>query len=354
MKILIGVCGIGNGHLSRQTNVIDFLLSMGNEIIVATTSNNLRCFEKKFKNIKVIEIKIPWISCNSNGIDFEQSLEKYEQSNIDQFKSFLEFSINLQNMGKNPDIVITDYEPNVAQYSYAANIPLICMEQQSKFLYLEDDKIKKFSILEEKLRINYFFPKYDYKIISSFFPIKIKDRKVKIVTPIITNLKIKTNKKNHILVYFSPYENSQDYVKLLNNLNNIHNFSIIVYTKENFKSNYSDNIIFKKYSDEFKNDLENAYCLISTAGHQLLSEAISINIPLYLIPLNTYEQHYNAKMIEKYHLGEIAKCKSLNEVKKFISKVPIYSEQMKKFRKKYYKNNWQKCLLGVLNDYKFK
>lgn len=62
----------------------------------------------------------------------------------------MEFSINLQNMGKNPDIVITDYEPNVAQYSYAANIPLICMEQQSKFLYLEDDQIKKFSILERK------------------------------------------------------------------------------------------------------------------------------------------------------------------------------------------------------------
>lgn len=35
-----------NGHLSRQTNVIDFLLFMSNEIIVATTSNNLRYFEK--------------------------------------------------------------------------------------------------------------------------------------------------------------------------------------------------------------------------------------------------------------------------------------------------------------------
>ena len=175
MKILIGVCGIGNGHLSRQTNVIDFLLSMGNEIIVATTSNNLRYFEKKFKNIKVIEIKIPWISCNSNGIDFEQSLEKYEQSNIDQFKSFLEFSINLQNMGKNPDIVITDYEPNVAQYSYAANIPLICMEQQSKFLYLEDDNktyIENYMIADSIFK----WIKGDNKLDLNNFLLSIKSR----------------------------------------------------------------------------------------------------------------------------------------------------------------------------------
>ena len=27
MKILIGICGIGNGHLSRQTNVINLLMN---------------------------------------------------------------------------------------------------------------------------------------------------------------------------------------------------------------------------------------------------------------------------------------------------------------------------------------
>ncbi len=27
MKVLVGICGIGNGHLSRQTSVINLLLS---------------------------------------------------------------------------------------------------------------------------------------------------------------------------------------------------------------------------------------------------------------------------------------------------------------------------------------
>lgn len=352
MKILIGICGIGNGHLSRQSNVIDLLLSNNHEVVIATTKDSIEYFKNKFKDINILEINIPWIACNINGIDFNTSIKKYNENKIDQFESFLVFSQNVEKtFGCIPDLVITDYEPNVAQYSYAVDIPLICMEQQSKFLYLDEIKIENFSILEEKKRINYFFPKYNYKIISSFFPITIKDKRVKIVTPIISKLKENKSKKNHILVYFSPYENSLNYIKVLDVLNNIVDFPIIVYTKEKFGGNYYENITFKNYSNEFKEDLENAYCLISTAGHQLLSESISIDIPVYLIPLNTYEQNYNAKMIEKYNLGMLANNISDDEIKYFIKNVEKYKKNINKFRNKYYKNNWELVLLKVINKY---
>ncbi|MGN1001047.1 MAG: glycosyltransferase family protein [Bacilli bacterium] len=232
MKILIGICGIGNGHLSRQTNVIKLLKQNNNEIVIATTNNNMGYFEENVPDLKVLEINIPWIACNEKGIDFETSINKYNEANIDQFYNFLNFAINVEKSFSGvPALVITDYEPNVAQYSYAVDIPLICMEQQSKFLYLDEIEISNYSILEEKKRINY------------FFPIDIKAKKVKIVPPIIS----------------------------------------------------LENIEFKNYSTEFKNDLENSFCLISTAGHQLLSGAISIGIPVYLIPLSTYEQNLMLK-----------------------------------------------------------
>lgn len=352
MKILIGICGIGNGHLSRQTNVLNLLKQNDNEIVIATTNDNIGYIKTKFPDLKVLEISIPWIACNEKGIDFETSINKYNESNINQYSNFLNFASNVEKaFSRVPDLVITDYEPNVAQYSYAVDIPLICMEQQSKFLYLDEIKISNYSILEEKKRINYFFPKYDYKIISSFFPINIKDKKVKIVTPIISPLEEIANKKNYILVYFSPYENSLNYIKVLDALKNISYYKIIVYTKEKFDIS-SENIEFKNYSTEFKNDLENSFCLISTAGHQLLSEAISIGIPVYLIPLSTYEQNYNAKMIEKYSLGEISKSISEIEINDFLKKVPNYKKKIIRFKNKYYKNNWEAELLNVINSYK--
>ncbi len=96
MKILIGICGIGNGHLSRQANVINLLSKNGNEIVVATTDNNIDYIEKMFPNIKTIEISIPWIACNEKGIDFEASLNKYKEKNTDQFLSFLSFANNVE------------------------------------------------------------------------------------------------------------------------------------------------------------------------------------------------------------------------------------------------------------------
>lgn len=352
MKILVGICGFGNGHLSRQTNVIKLLTNNHHDIVIATTKNNVNYFENKFPNFKVLEISIPWISCNSEGIDFVTSMKKYQEASIDQFYEFLKFSMNVEKSFLGfPDLVITDYEPNVAQFSYAVDVPLICMEQQSKFLYLDEIKISNYSILEEKKRINYFFPKYTYKVISSFFPIDIKEKNIKVVSPIISPLNKIKNKKNHILVYFSPYEKSKKYLEIVHALENILNYNIIVYTKEKFNIK-SNNIKFKPYSCEFQNDLENAYCLISTAGHQLLSESISIEIPLYLIPLSTYEQNYNAKMIEKYALGKIADNITNKEIEQFIQEVPYYEEKILNFKNKYYKNSWEKTLLEIINNFK--
>lgn len=65
MKILIGICGIGNGHLNRQTNVINLLMNNNHEIAVATTKNNINYFKEKFPKFKILEISIPWVACNS-------------------------------------------------------------------------------------------------------------------------------------------------------------------------------------------------------------------------------------------------------------------------------------------------
>ena len=351
MKILVGICGIGNGHLNRQTSVIKYLIQKNHQIVVATTDNNIEYFKKNFNKIDIINISIPWITCNCNGIDFKDSLKKYVDNKVDQYKSFFEFSINVEKIFlTKPDLVITDYEPNVAQYSYAVGIPLICMEQQSKFLFIEEEKIKNFSIVEEKRRLNYFFPKFEYKIISSFFPIEINDDRIKVVSPIISKLNKKTTKSNNVLVYFSPYDDSEKYDKILNILSKINNYNFIVYTKLNFPKYLSvKNIVFKKFNESFKSDLENAEFLIATSGHQLISEAISIDVPLYLIPLDTYEQNYNALMVEKYGLGICAKKITAEELLHFCSKVDKYSENIMSFKNKYHKKSWEESLEEILN-----
>ena len=353
-KILIGICGIGNGHLNRQICVINELKSKGFEVLAATSIDKVSVIKKKC-NIDALPIIIPWIVCDKNGVNFKDTLEKYCLSTQDRFKNFLEFSIAVEKYfnGK-PDLVITDYEPNVAEYAYASNLKLITMEQQSKFLYLENIEINDFSINEEINRINYFFPKYDMKIISSFFPINIKKNNVVVVPPIINELEKRNKEDNKVLVYFSSYSFSIKYFEILNTIKEFNDYKFIVYTKENidiFKKylNYH-NIKFVNFNDSFKNDLLSSAFLITTSGHQLLSEAISIDLPIITIPLDTYEQNYNALMIEKYKLGMKCKDFTYEVLKEFLENRFYFINNIRDFKNKYYKNNWQEIVIEKVSS----
>lgn len=350
-KILIGICGIGNGHINRQICVIKELLNNNYEVLVATEANKIQIIKERLENVKVIELNIPWIVCNEKGFDFKETLNKY--NNIDLFKKYLELGIKIEEeLDGKPNLIISDYEPNVAQYAYATGIPLITMEQQSKFLYLDELDLNNYSIKEEIYRINYFFPKYDKKIISSFFPISIKDNKVIQVSPIISNLNKETIKDNFIIVYLSPYSDSDKYEKLIDIIGNIRDINFKVYSKnyEKYinKFKYS-NVMFSNFNNEFKKDMSQSSALITTGGHQLISEAISIELPLYVMPLNTYEQHYNAYMVKKYELGTNKDITESNIID-FINNIEKYRKNIKEFKGKYYNKKWNETFINIVNE----
>ncbi len=350
-KILVGICGIGNGHINRQICAIKELLKNNYEVLVATEADKIQTIKERLENVKVIELNIPWIVCNEKGFDFKETLNKY--NNIDLFKKYLELGIKIEEeLNGKPDLVISDYEPNVAQYAYATGIPLITMEQQSKFLYLDELDLNNYSIKEEIYRINYFFPKYDKKIISSFFPININDNKVIQVSPIISNLNKESIKDNFIIVYLSPYSDSDKYDKLIDIIGNIRDINFKVYSKnyEKYinKFKYS-NVMFSNFNNEFKKDMSQSSALITTGGHQLISEAISIELPLYVMPLNTYEQHYNAYMVNKYELGTNKYITESNIID-FINNREKYRKNIKEFKDKYYNKKWNETFINIVNE----
>lgn len=352
-KILIGICGIGNGHINRQSCIIEQLLKRNYKVMVVTTANKISTLKKRFPNLKISNIFIPWITCDEKGINYLECLEKYQEEKVDLFSSFLNFCIEVENYfdGK-PDLVITDYEPNVAQYAYSSNVPLITMEQQSKYLYLKELNIKDFSIKEEQIRLNCFFPKYSKRIISSFFPMNIYDKDIVTVSPIISKIEKRKTDNKFILIYFSPYSDSANYDKIITIVSKIKNINFNVYTSyysEYIKKYKFNNIVFSEFNDKFKEDLSRCSAIITTGGHQLISEAISLDVPLYVVPLNTYEQHYNALMVKKYKLGVFDKI-SYNNISNFIDNRGKIRESIKKFKNDYYKDTWQKQFMLVLDE----
>ena len=202
-KVLLGICGIGNGHIERQKNIIDLLLSQGVRVVVASTRHSIDRISVLYPSIDIVEVTIPWITCNADGVNFVDSLSRYQKTGINLYEEFLQFANTVENLfeGK-PDFVISDYEPNVAQYAYASNVPLINMEQQAKYLYIPEEPIVGYGIGEEISRLSYFFPRSDLRIISSFFPINISSStsKVIITPPIVKQLSKNEKRKKKIIV----------------------------------------------------------------------------------------------------------------------------------------------------------
>ncbi len=356
IRILLGVCDIGNGHISRQKCIIKELMKCNVELVLAVTENSMMKFDHEFPEIKKLLINIPWVTCDNEGVDFKDTLERYrENKKKDQFESFLAFADKARRCfdGNPPDLVMTDYEPNVAQFAYGMNIPLICMDQHSKFIYLNSEAIAGLTTNEGAARLRFFFPKVDHRFISSFSPICIGEKEeITVLPPIIRKLSKSKIDQSKIVVYFSPYTiDTNQFERVLEMLTERRDYRFVIYTDMDFKK-YEEypQFQFKRIGEAFIEDISDCSCIISSAGHQLISEAISINTPVLLFCFSTYDQNYCAKMVEEYQLGKVIKEFEVNEFDDFLNNLEVYRSNMLAFRKKYWTASWDEIMLNVLDD----
>ena len=344
-NILIGVCGFGNGHVNREYSIIKLLLKFNVNIVLAVPCNTITFFNKHFPDLPKIIVTIPWIVCDPLGMNFIKTLEAYKQANVDIFYEFLRFSIDVEKNfnGKPIDFVFTDYESNVAQYAYAKNKPLVCIEQQSKYL-LFDDTIDNFNANEEKSRLLYFFPRAEMRVVSSFFQIKAPiGYNIEIIPPILKKMTKKETNNKKVLVYFSSFDPvNVNFEKILNLLSGVPHINFHVYCDlEYFNYSKCSNIFFSKINDGFISNMEDCSFIISSSGHQLISEAINLEIPLYIFPLNTFEQNYNCKMVCDNNLGMKISEYTISELGLFMKNLDFYKSKIKEFKLKYWNASWE-------------
>lgn len=312
-NIVWGVCGIGHGHCFRQMPLINMLEKQGYNIVIFSFGNSFKVLSDRFPNIKNINVFTPWIHTNSNGIDFKKTYqETINNKNNYITHNFQAMQEALDYLDNKVDLVISDYEPISAGLSFALNIPLITIDQQSKYISGEFPKLNGFSHLEESRRLNYFFPIANKRISCSFFNVP-SNKKTLIIPPVLRSefLEIKeerrTSKKESIIIYLSSYlEFHQSISEIIEELKNFDEEFIIFSSKKeivnykelpkNFKLNNIDN-------EKFFNALKTCKGVITTGGHNLLSELMYLEIPPYVCPLNNYEQNYNSYNVHHNKFG---------------------------------------------------
>lgn len=338
-RIIYGVCGIGNGHIYRQVPVIEYLLKNNHTIVFFAYGNSFNYLSKNyshFNNVKIKEVWNPYFMGDVNGINFKKSFE-VNANNSEKYKLNLEaFRVAEEFIGI-PDFVISDYEQQSAQYAYVHDVKLITIDQQSKFLSKEYKKnINNTSCQDEVMRLNMFFPRATriacsfFKLYNHYYP----DKNLSIVPSVLRKeISEIANIPNGIdyLVYLTADGGYEQEMKGVLDIfsKRKEKFHIFIQNKE-LKLSYNENIKIYNHGDKKFIELMSVCSgIICTAGHSLLSEAAFLNIPVYAIPLNLYEQQLNAKIFQDNGFGVMSKDVNDKTLNIFLKNVGTYRKNLR-------------------------
>jgi len=359
-KILYGVCGIGNGHTQRQLPLIEYF-SKENQIVIFAYDVSFSFFSNYFKGnslVTVLEVAVPFYVGNRDGIDFEAT-DKLSSNKKDYNSINGNALVSLNRIIGIPDIVITDYEPISASVAYKHRVPLVTIDQQSKYL------MGKFPIelygqtyADEIERLKMFFPTATTRIACSFFDVmKKKDgENVLIFSPIIKDsvLNTKNNPKDSpsLLVYFSSQkefsQNLDEIILIFLKMYKVQ-FHIFISGIGNFKD--YENVHFYKHGDaNFSQVLKDCSGIISTAGHTLLSEAMYLNIPVYAIPLPVYEQQMNAEIISKNRFGIRSDTINEQDLDIFMENISLFRDSIRQDTKVLLRGSSKDKIIAIIEN----
>lgn len=345
IKILYGIQGEGRGHVSRSLHLIEKLNRENRQIFIFSGGDAMPLL--KGKNFDVTEVPLFRLYCGSDG---SVSIPRMAMKNAFKFLGLFfgigkKYSTILKKVKfLQPDLIISDFEPYVLKIGPKQGIPTISIDHQQMFTECElpqfKSPIKKLKIFTYKIFILLLASYPDKKVISSFYEFKPKQSSGAVfVGPYISEkiAKQPVTNENRMTVYLKePY-----YVyKLLNELKLIRNIEFEIFANwkllERRPADMSNVKMCDIDQDRFIKSLASSMALITTAGNQVIGEAIFLGKPVFAFPkLNDIEQEINATGLADSGCGDAFDLVNLNvrHLIDFIKELPNYRTNINHFKK---------------------
>ncbi|TXR53763.1 MJ1255/VC2487 family glycosyltransferase [Reinekea thalattae] len=282
MKILYGVQGTGNGHITRARAMQVALAEAGIEVDwVFSGRDKDKFFDMQaFGDYKVFK-----------GLSFATRAGK-----IDLIKTFAEASLvqmyqDIRTLNvEHYDLVVTDFEPVVAWAARKKNIACIGIGHQYAF---DQDIPKAENTIASEAIMKWFAP------VDLGVGVHWHHFGAPVLPPIIERDSHACTGTNRTLVYL-PFEKSQQVLSVLMQFE--HPF---IYHCGDIAPGEYGNVLVRGFSrDGFKDSLHSTDGVICNAGFELASEALSLGRKIMVKPLKgQMEQASNALALSQLGLG---------------------------------------------------
>jgi len=326
-KIVYGLSGEGSGHSSRSREIMNYLISSGHEVKAVSYDRGYRNLKDDFDVLEVVGLRM---INDENRISKTKTLTENISNILRGYESQERVKELLFKKFK-PDCVITDFEPITAYLANYFDIPLITIDNQHRFRYMDfpcPDSMKTDALLVENL-IRAIVPRPCISLITTYYFGKVRNNRTILFPPILREkvFKVKTSEKQHILVYVT-----QAYENLLNILKKFKREKFYVYGYQ--RSGKDENLTLKRFSRiTFLRDLASCKAIIGTAGFTLITESLHLKKPYCSIPVKgQFEQIMNAIMLEQLGYGKNVKEMCRDAISAFFYELPEYQIKLKDYK----------------------
>jgi len=282
MRILYGVQGTGNGHISRARSIVGKLKALGAQVdfVFSGRDNKEDYFDmEEFGDFKALHgVRL----CMDKGrLNILKTMASFSFKKLNREIKSLDLS--------QYDLVLTDFEPISAWAAKKQNVPCVAIGHQYSFKYdvpCEGDNF-----------ISRFIFKY-YAPSDRHIGFHWNSYSAPILPPLIHCIddvtKNEVQRTNDVLVYL-VHENSQEMIVLLQQLSDIH----FIYHCADIEPGQYSNVEVKAFSrDGFQKSLLKCNYIITGAGFEFPSEALQLGKSIMVKPVKgQMEQLSNAKAL---------------------------------------------------------
>lgn len=337
MKILYGAAGEGMGHGMRVGVVGAHLEEQGHTVVVASSGGALAYLKKRFPGRALPLVGLGSVIVGNTVSPVETAIANA----IEQVKAlpYHAAAFVATATAIRPDVVITDFEPQVARWALFTSRPLIAIDnihQATRCRHPSEitDQADAEHARKLKMVTRFMVPAATEFLVTVFAKTPVKHQPTTLHLPIlrqaILSAKAGARVGNYVVTYFNDKADHRVLRELLLGLG----VPVHAYGRPRQMVAEKDGAIeWRPFSEEeFIADLAGARAVISGAGFTLASECVFLGKPLLAVPFGgQFEQILNAYYLERLGYGERCDVLSAPRLRRFLDRAPAYAENLRGF-----------------------
>jgi uncharacterized protein (TIGR00661 family) len=302
MRILYGVFGYGRGHATRALSVVPELRER-HEVVLLAGGDAYDALVPEHPVVRIPTLRYEY------GADGKRSLSRTFVENLGHVADVVFRGPGYREVARvirdfRPDVALCDSEPWLHAASARLGVPRISFDHFGVLAYCRPplpwhDRLRS---LRDVWAYRTLMGRPDRVIVSSFYDAGARDERIRFVGPILRPavLARRAVRGDHLLVYLNrgAWQLTPRVQAALQGLG----APVVVYGTD--RRGDDGPVSFRPPSnDGFLDDLATCRAVFSTAGNQLVGEALWLGKPMLVMPENTVEQRLNAAAVERLRIG---------------------------------------------------